>query len=292
MAEIDDDGRAHLRFGDGELGAMPAAGTRLNAHYMIGNGPDGNVGAGTICYIVYRSKPDDGVAFGAVNPLPAQGGTAPEPLMQAKLNGPDAFRQVLQRAVTADDYAQLAQADSRIERASARLRWNGSWYEAVVAIDPYGASSAPAQLRAAIARRLYRYRRIGHDLSVRQARYVPLDVGFEICVLPHYLRGHVKAALADAFSNRRLADGTLGFFHPDRLSFGGAISASALIGAAQAVEGVQSVCLLRLNRYGEAPDGEIERGRLVLAAGEIALLDNDPDFPEHGKIQFDLGGGR
>lgn len=292
VAEINDEGVAQLRFGDGELGAAPAAGVRLRASYRIGNGPAGNVGAETISYIVYRSKPDDGVAFTARNPLPALGGTAPETLMEAKLTAPDAFRQVLARAITAEDYATLAQRDVRIERADARLRWNGSWYEAVVSVDPYGRSGADAGLLRAIAYRLYRYRRIGHDLSVRAARYVALEVAFEICVQPHYLRGHVAAALTDAFSNRRLPDGSLGFFHPDRLTFGGAIYASALIGVAQAIEGVQSVCLTALHRFGEAPDGELEAGLLRMASGQIAQLDNDADFPENGNLSFLLRGGR
>lgn len=292
MAEIDDDGYAQLRFGDGELGAMPAAGTTLTARYRVGNGPDGNVGAESITTIVYRSPLPNGAQLAACNPMAAAGGIAPEPVMQAKLIAPYAFRQVLQRAVTAEDYVELAQADSRIERAEARLRWNGSWYVACVELDPYGASEVGPALLKGLARRLYRYRRMGHDLALRQARYVALEVRFEICVLPHYLRAHVKAALAEVFSNRRLADGTLGFFHPDRLSFGGAITSSALIGAAQAVDGVQSVCLVSLQRFGEAPDGELERGLLQLGAGQIALLDNDPNFPEHGKLSFDMGGGR
>jgi hypothetical protein len=292
VADIDDDGGATLRFGDGELGAMPAAGTPFSAHYQVGNGADGNVGAEAISVIVYRSKLVDGVSFAARNPLPAQGGLAPEPVAQAKQNAPDAFRLVLQRAITADDYATLAQRDARISRAHAELRWNGSWYEAVVALDPLGRSGAGAALRGSVAGQLERYRRIGHDLEVNEARYVPLEVAFEICVRPHYVPGHVLAALADVFSNRRLADGTLGFFHPDRLTFGGAINASALIGAAQAVDGVQSVCLTALHRYGEEPDTELADGRLVLRPGEIAQLDNDPDFPEHGKLTITPGGVR
>ncbi len=44
VTEIDDDGHAHLRFGDGELGAVPAAGTTFDATYRVGNGAVGNVG--------------------------------------------------------------------------------------------------------------------------------------------------------------------------------------------------------------------------------------------------------
>jgi hypothetical protein len=39
VAEMDDDGYAHLRFGDGDLGAQPASDTLFQATYRIGNGP-------------------------------------------------------------------------------------------------------------------------------------------------------------------------------------------------------------------------------------------------------------
>jgi hypothetical protein len=292
VAEIDDDGVARLRFGDGEMGAQPPPGMRFRAHYRVGNGPDGNGAAETIHYIVYRTQVEHCLVERVRNPLPAQGGIAPEPANEAKLFAPDAFRQVLARAVTADDYAALAERDPRIERADAHLRWNGSWYEACVALDPYGREDADAALRRQIARQLFPFRRIGHDLSVRAAQYIAIELTLEVCVLAHFLRAHVAAALADALSNRRLADGTLGFFHPDRLSFGGVIAVSAIVGVAQAIEGVDSACVAALQRFGEPPDGELEHGLLRLAPGQIAQLDNDADFPEHGKLTLLMRGGR
>ena len=107
----------------------------------------------------------------------------------------------------------------KVQRAAARLRWNGSWHEVLVAIDPLGQDVADQELLDAITARLHRYRRIGHDLVVRSAEQVPLEIELRVCVLPHYLRGHVKAALLELFSNRILVDGK-GFFHPDKLTFG------------------------------------------------------------------------
>ena len=43
VVEIDNDGIAHLRFGDGELGFQPPAGMTFNATYRVGNGASGNV---------------------------------------------------------------------------------------------------------------------------------------------------------------------------------------------------------------------------------------------------------
>ncbi len=54
VAEVDDDGRAHLRFGDGETGEAPLAGAAFWARYRTGNGPAGNIGAETIRHLVLR----------------------------------------------------------------------------------------------------------------------------------------------------------------------------------------------------------------------------------------------
>lgn len=292
VAEIDDDGVAWLRFGDGRAGRMPAAGTRFQAAYLVGGGPAGNVAAQAIRYLVYRDQMVDGAGLTVRNPLPAAGGTAPETVAAARMAAPYAFRTIAQRAVTAEDYAELAQRDQRIARAHARLRWNGSWYEAVVALDPLGTETTSPALRRAVAGMLYRYRRMGHDLRVLAARYVPLMLELHVCVLPDHVRGHVQAALRERLSNRRLADGSLGFFHPDRQSFGGIVALSALVGAAQSVAGVASVRVLRLHRYGEPPGDAVEAGLLRLAPHEIAQLDNDRDFPEQGQLMLTMDGGR
>jgi hypothetical protein len=292
VAEIDDDGVAHLRFGDGDLGAQPAAGTRFQATYRISNGPAGNVGRETITYLVLRDETLSGVSVKPRNPLAAGGGTAPEPIALAKLLAPFAFRSRRERAITADDYAELAQRNIALQRAAGELRWTGSWYEARVSIDPAHGEEADRRLLREIRRYLYRYRRIGHDLAVAPAQYVPLEVALEVCVEPDYTRGEVKARLLDVLSNRRLADGTLGFFHPDRLTFGQGIYVSQIIAAVTAVDGVQTARLAALKRLDGLGGDTLDAGVLPLGAFEVAQCDNDPNFPEHGKLTFKLRGGR
>ncbi len=292
--EVDDQGQAELFLGDGELGRMAEAGTEFQAKYRVGNGPSGNVGAEMISIMVFRPGLISGVALEPRNPLPAQGGKAPEPLSEVRLFAPFAFRSELQRAVTAEDYARLGRQHPQVQNADGILRWTGSWYEVKVMVDPLRTREADGNetLLNEIEKRLYRYRRMGHDLSVAEADYVPLDIEMLVCVKPEYLRGHVEAALLDVFSSRLLPNGKSGFFHPDNLSFGDGIYLSRLVAAAQAVTGVESVEVTRLQRYGELPNHEIENGILATSPHEIARLDNDPDFPENGRIRFEMRGGR
>jgi hypothetical protein len=113
VVEIDDLGIARLRFGNGREGRMPDAGTAFTASYAIGNGPSGNVGPETITYIVFREVTEGIGDLRPRNPLAAMGGTAQEPIADVKLYAPYAFRDVLERAVTADDYAAIAGDNTR-----------------------------------------------------------------------------------------------------------------------------------------------------------------------------------
>ena len=294
VVEIDNDRRAHLRFGDGELGRAPQAGSEFRANYRVGNGPVGNVGAEAITYIVISHTSYSGLILKPRNPLPASGGTMPEPIDEVKLFAPFAFREVRERAITADDYAELAQRTDpdRIQRAAGALRWTGSWYEAAVALDPKGEVEPDAYLIEKIMKDLQAYRRIGHDLAVKPVQYVSLEIELTVCVLPDYLTGHVKAELLDVLSNRRLRDGRLGFFHPDNLTCGEDLYLSKLIAIAGAVTGVENVIARTFKRYAEQPNQEIENGLIPISPLEVARLDNDPDFPENGVLKLTMDGGR
>jgi len=294
VTEIDNEGIARLRFGDDECGLKPEAASAFWASYRIGNGTRGNVGAESISHLVCRREKISGVNLTVRNPLPAEGGTEPEPISEAKLFAPTAFRDRLMRAVTADDYAALAEREykTRVQHAAALLAWTGSWFEADVVIDPLGSEKARYRLLERIECTLQHYRRIGHDLEVKPACYVPIDLEVTVCVLPEYLRGHVKAAILAILSNRLLPDGRLGFFHPDNLSFGEGLYVSRIVATAQEITGVRSVRVTKLTRLFESPNRELENGVLPLGPLEVAQLDNDPSFPEHGKLNLVMQGGR
>ena len=285
--EADDDGRGHLRFGDGRCGRSPTPGACFRADYRVGVAVAGNVSCEAIAYVVYRASVLSGAGLMPRNPLPACGGLAPETLGAARLAAPRAFRARLERAITADDYAQLAEAEADLQRAHAHLAWTGSWYEAEVALDPRGREDAPVELLHRVRRRVECCRRAGHDLHVQSARYVPLSIRLRVCVKPGYLSTQVAAAVLDV-----LGSGLRAFFHPDRLSFGTGVYVSDLVAVAQAVAGVQNVEPLELRRLDAPPVAGPVPDALELAAWEIARVDNDPGYPEHGTLTIETGGGR
>ncbi|MFI8071126.1 putative baseplate assembly protein [Streptomyces sp. NPDC086033] len=284
VGELEDDGRLALRFGDGRHGARPAPGSRLALHYRLGGGHAGNVGAEAINHLVVQGDPQARVAV-VRNPLPAVGGTEPEPVEQARQLAPLDLRRTRLRAVTADDYAALAGQLPGVQRAAAALRWTGSVQEAHIAIDAYGDAEPSADLLAHVEQSLEAYRRIGHDLVVGPARLVPLDIALTVCAAPGHQHGQILAELY-----RVLGNGRHGFFHPDALTFGEPVRLSRLVAAAAAVHGVTGVQVTRLQRLFEQDRGEREDGVLRLGPLEIATCDNDPDRPENGLLAISLGG--
>jgi hypothetical protein len=299
VVETDDDDIAHLRFGDGACGRALETGAAFVATYRIGNGRAGQVGAEAIFHVVVVGFSD--VITGVRNPLPSVGAVDPETTAEVKMFAPGSFRKEIERAVTAEDYGTLAQyvrypeRDPHVQSASGALRWNGSWYEADVAIDALGTADLDPSLRSAIQRRLYRYRRMGHDVRVGPAGLVPLRLELDLCVKSDYLRAHVLAAVRSALSNRALPGGRRGFFHADNLTFGAAVYVSRIVAAVMAVEGVAEVEVARLERlaHEKRANPDLANGLLVLAPGEIARLDNDPAVPENGILSFrSVRGGR
>ncbi|PYX00249.1 MAG: putative baseplate assembly protein [Acidobacteria bacterium] len=321
VAEVDNDVCAHLRFGDGVCGYQPDAGTLFLSDYRIGNGRAGNVGAETITYAVFRDQKVNGVDLTPTNPFPASGGVDPEPIDDVKLFAPYAFRNQLERAITADDYASIAKdnerrlesraaleagdpeicsaAFTRLQSAKGALQWTGSWYTALVAVDPAETETPDDELIDEITMYLEPFRRMGHDLLVSRAEYIPLKLAITVCVLSNFLRGHVESAVADALSNRVLPNGSLGFFHPDKLTFGDGVYVSQLLATVQAVPGVQNAMVTELERFEtseptvDLPGEELpHNSALLLGAFEIARLDNDPNYPENGVLILDMRGGR
>ena len=113
-----------------------------------------------------------------------------------------------------------------------------------------------------------------------------------ICVKKDYFTGPVKAALLDVFSNRELAGGQTGIFHPDNFTFGQTVYLSPLYAAAQQVAGVDAVTITLFQRQGKPLTSALDSGKLTLAPLEIARLDNDPNFPERGVFSLVMQGGR
>lgn len=297
VVETDNLGRAQLRFGTNEYGAIPDDNSLFKVRYRASSGAQGNIGADKLNYIVLH---DDIGAMSNIslarNPLPAWGGSPPESIEQVKRLAPAATRAALKRAVTPEDYARVTELHPQVERAVAQFRWTGSWHTVFIRVDPKGATEIPPELRADLVRHVSAYAMTGYDLEIIDPTFVPLELSLEICVEPGYFPSEVEQAVLEVLSNRQLPDGRLGFFHPDQFTFGQTLYLSKLYDVVEAATGVQSVAITGLHRqYATAADTETDanlaRGYIDVGEFAVVRLDNDPDFPENGILHLTMLGG-
>ncbi|MCL4436299.1 MAG: putative baseplate assembly protein [Thaumarchaeota archaeon] len=299
VVETENDGSAFIRFDNSNKASWAneiteGSFTPLNTTYRIGNGKMGNVGAGSIKRLfIDESEPAiSGLADiqEIFNPMPASGGEDPEVIESVRQHAPQAFR-VQERAVTESDYAEVLKRHPQVQRAVATKTWTGSWYTMFVAVDRVGGKPVDEAFKSEIMGFLERYRLAGYDVEIQEPIYVPLTISLYVCMKKGYFAGELKEELLKAFSNRVDEDGRKGFFHPDNFTFGQPLYLSRIYEAAMEVEGVASVNVTVFQRWGKSSYGEIDDGVINVEKQEIIRLDNDPNFAENGKIEFNLRGG-
>jgi predicted phage baseplate assembly protein len=297
VVEMEEDGSAVLRFGDGTLGLPPAPGTVLTATYRAGNGSAGNIGRDSLLHLVTAASPP-APATAVRNPLAASGGTDPETLDQIRRAAPGSI-DALESESTVGDIVARAEADPEVETASATLRWTGSWYLLEMAVQRKGGLPVDDAFVARLRSELEDLRIAGWELAIVPLRFVGLDIALTVLLDPGASRGGVERALLETFSNRDLPDGGRGFFHPANLGFGQPVFLSQVVEAILRTPGVRAVDLdetppkpNRFRRFGVPPRGEMAAGEIRMGRAEFPRVDNDPAAPENGRIQFFLEGGR
>jgi hypothetical protein len=271
VVEMEEGGIAQVRFGDGVHGRAMAAGQPLAATYRVGNGAAGNVGRGALSRLALPAGGSAELTRIAVvtNPLPAAGGIDPEPIEGVRLAAPHAFLEQ-RRCVVEDDFVAVAVSHPEVRRASAAIRWTGSWHTAVVVVDRLGGLPVDAAFRDALLAWFEPFRLTGGDIDVRGPRPVAVDIVVEAGVAAGHRGDLVERALVTAFAAPAFGD----------LTIGQPLYLSQVIAHAAAVPGVAWADVIRFQRRGQRPNGEIDLGvlpagpqeSLRLAVGDVSFL--------------------
>lgn len=115
------DGKTHVRFGDGVTGRrLPSGTSNVKAVYRSGIGFSGEVPEEAISQLKTRPL---GVRA-VVNPSAATGSADPESMDSARLNAPGTVK-TLGRIVSLTDYEDFASAFAGVGKAQARELWSG-----------------------------------------------------------------------------------------------------------------------------------------------------------------------
>jgi hypothetical protein len=280
-----------LRFGDGTFGAIPESPSTFEVVYRAGGGALGNVAADAIARIAPGS-PLSGMVTAVNNPFPATGGADEESAETVRRLAPDAFAARQFRAVRAEDYAAAAEGLPWVQRAGTTFRYTGSWLTVFTAANPKGAEAMTDGQQRELIDRLNRYRMAGYESYVKQPRFASLDLEIEVCARPDAFAGDVQAEILRSLSTERFPDGTRGFFHPDRFTFGNPLERSALEAAIQGAAGVDGVRSISYRRRGVTAGFVAMPDRVAVGLDEIIRADNDPSRPAAGSIRVDVQGGK
>jgi hypothetical protein len=286
VVEIEADGTTYLRFGDDQHGLRPDPGTHFIVTYRVGNGVAGNIGRDALCHIVTNDATLLAAVKAITNPMPASGGCEPDSVEQIRQHSAGSLTEQA-RGVTPQDYITLATQDPQVHRANALLRWTGSWYTVFLVVERENGLPVDDAFEQSLRQRLEQYRMAGTDLVIVSPVYVPLEISMTAYYKQGYLPGDVETALLKVFSNQQWPDGERGFFYPDNFGFGQPVYLNELYVAARAVPGIERVDITTFQRQ-DIPGTGLKDGVLPMDWLEIAMLENNPRYPERGLFRLML----
>lgn len=266
----DADGGATLLFGDGVNGAIPPRGSGLDqveirAAYRVGGGAAGNVPPGT------ELSTSMSELRRTLAPAGGSGGTEPESLDVSRGLAPRLYR-AQDRAVTADDYVELALRTPGVGKARAvALNWN----DVLLYIAPSGRVEQPSELLRRDLLAAFEPSRMATS-TLRVLGPEPADVYLSATVRaePYYLQSDVHTAVTAA------AAALLAF---DAVGFGEPLYLSRLYDALQSLPQVAS---LTVTQFSRDPQGTVDAdGVIALAPFELAR----PGHPETIRLVIEGG---
>lgn len=243
IVRFDEDGAAHVTFGDGVHGArLPTGRENVVARYRSGTGLNGEVGAERLSILKQRPA---GIRT-VTNPVRAGGGADPESRDDTRVNAPRDTR-LLERIVSLEDYADFARNWGGIEKARVDLLSRAGRTAVYLTVGGTGPDSLNdtriEELREGIAQSSSgRY-------AVEIARLEPMRFGLDAQVL--LADGHLADEVLQRVRARlqsRYAYQARGFLEP--------VSAAQITTEIQGIDGVSAV---RLRQLFEVPGSGLAR---------------------------------
>lgn len=262
---VDENGTSIIRTGDGVTGRIPSTGAAVYATYRHGKGVAGNVAAESIRALV--SGGDLASKITSVrNAAAASGGANAETLQSMRLNIPRSLR-ALDRAVTLQDFADIAIQVPGVAKAAASAVLNTNVTLSIVGFDYSGPDAA---LIAATQTYINDRKMIGTTVTIVAPTYKLVNITAAIVVSPLYVRASVKTEVEKALAN---------YYSFTTVDFGFVSKLSDVFAAIMSVEGV-ATCSVSLH-YLQGASATLEQN--------ITLLNSE--FPKVGTLTISATGG-
>ena len=263
---IDKDDRVIVTFGDGISGQIPTRFSEIRANYVVGGGSIGNVPDGVLDTISYlpglTENQTTAIQSGVTvtNTEVAIGGSNPESLDQIRVSAPLSLR-ANNRAVTLQDYADLALGVSGVGKASAAA---DVWTSVTVYIAPsrtaLDTDLAPGlddvgdptveydNLKLDVETQLSDKILLGTTVTVQPATYVDAIITINYTKLSQYTTTEVETSIKSAL---------LTSFGYTGMNFQDTIYPQDIEFILQQVNGVKTVRVINLHREGGSGLGNL-----------------------------------
>ena len=245
---------SEISFGNGQFGAIPAAGKTLFFSWLESLGADGNIAPNRITQLlspIYHENVQ--VLVTISNPVAATGGSSRESIQHAKVQAP-AELSTLWKAVSLQDYKALAEGFPGVAKAKV-LDTNDCrnirYYTVHLAIAPSGGGLPSGLLKRDLANYLEQRKVATVEVKLFDPVYQPIPIDCTVYAWPGEELSIIKRRIETALGT---------FFSFDRVDFAQTVHTSDLVAL---IDGVRGVSHLQLN----SPQTDVE-----LKRGEIPVL--------------------
>ncbi len=245
IIETDFEGKSRVVFGDGTKGSrLPTGRDNVTAKFRTGQGTSGNVSEGVL------KKPLSKPPFlsEVLNPSKTAGGTDPDKEVELRKKMP-VEHMTFDRAVSLQDYADLALTYPGIGKAKAGWRWLNNKQYVFLAVAGSGGNDVSLILEN-LRTYLNTRRDVNQPLIVKKVDAVPITLSVSFIPSVNYEKEKVRDAVYKALGKGVNEDGTLQFFNFDRLDIGMSIHKKDVYKAIENIKGVELITKLEITRGG------------------------------------------
>jgi hypothetical protein len=234
MVQIDEDQKMSFMGGDGKHGGAFATGSNnISVRYRTGLGTAGNVAANAISVLAAPLP----FVQSSRNPVAGNAGADAQAIETTRQMAPVTVR-TLDRAVTVQDYKELALAYPGIDKANARLMRKDGRPLIDLVVATTGGQPLNSVMRDALTAFLQARSAPDHLVIIRDYTPVAVHLVLEAHIQPTYLRAETGVRIQKALSMGLAEDGSLGYFHFDRRGLGEDLYLSDVYALLESLPGV------------------------------------------------------
>ena len=271
--EIDAENYVTIVFGDGSSGAIPPQNSKIYVNYLIGGGEIGNINS-EVSMSVYVPRVGVPNKISAISYTSGTGGSDPESNESIRVNAPLVLSTV-NRAITTQDYANIALGVSRVAKASATATNRSSVTIYIAPQRDQGSSDLTpgvVNLKAdsdwlSLSQEVYDYfdnkKQIGTSITMAPPTYVFVYVTIKYSKLSGYSDEEVTKNLEQALIN------TYDYVYQD---FGNVIYPQEVESVLRNVNGIKNVRVAVLSRTSTG------QNTLKGSSSEIFVFSTSPTY--------------